>query len=148
MSGIHLRLMAASDWDACKALTTMGDESAQLDFASQDDLRRFLARNPFMNWVAYDDSSRVIGCVLCSTDSLRGYLYDLVVEPTHRRQGIGEQLLNRALQGLQKFGIPRAVMTTARNNHKLGLMLVEHGWQVSEELAFYTTDLSIGTHQV
>ncbi|MEA3082109.1 MAG: hypothetical protein QOD54_1777 [Sphingomonadales bacterium] len=45
-----------------------------------------------------------------------GEIYDLVVDPDHRRQGIGTVLLEAALAALTKLGAPRAVLFTAEKN--------------------------------
>ena len=45
-----------------------------------------------------------------------GVLYDLVVDPAHRRQGVGSRLLDAALADLQRLGAPRAVLFTAEKN--------------------------------
>lgn len=45
-----------------------------------------------------------------------GSVYDLVVDPDHRRQGIGGMLLDAALQELAERGAPRAVLSTAEKN--------------------------------
>ncbi len=45
-----------------------------------------------------------------------GALYDLVVAPDHRRQGIGMKLMNAALAALTKLGAPRVVLFTAEKN--------------------------------
>jgi ribosomal protein S18 acetylase RimI-like enzyme len=46
-----------------------------------------------------------------------GVLYDLVVDPAHRRQGIGGKLLEAALADLAKLGAPRVLLFTAEKNH-------------------------------
>jgi ribosomal protein S18 acetylase RimI-like enzyme len=46
-----------------------------------------------------------------------GVLYDLVVDPAHRRQGIGGTLLEAALTDLAKLGAPRVILFTAEKNH-------------------------------
>jgi ribosomal protein S18 acetylase RimI-like enzyme len=45
-----------------------------------------------------------------------GVLYDLVVDPDHRRQGVGTALLDAALADLRKLGAPRAILFTAEKN--------------------------------
>jgi ribosomal protein S18 acetylase RimI-like enzyme len=46
-----------------------------------------------------------------------GVVYDLVVDPGHRRQGIGRALLAAALEALVALGAPRALLFTADKNH-------------------------------
>ena len=45
-----------------------------------------------------------------------GMIYDLVVDPGHRRQGIGKMLMDAALSVLAERGAPRAVLSTAEKN--------------------------------
>jgi ribosomal protein S18 acetylase RimI-like enzyme len=45
-----------------------------------------------------------------------GAVYDLVVDPDHRRQGIGGMLMEAALNALAERGAPRAVLSTAEKN--------------------------------
>jgi ribosomal protein S18 acetylase RimI-like enzyme len=46
-----------------------------------------------------------------------GVLYDLVVDPGHRRQRIGTALLEAALAALKDLGAPRVLLFTAEKNH-------------------------------
>jgi ribosomal protein S18 acetylase RimI-like enzyme len=45
-----------------------------------------------------------------------GVLHDLVVDPAHRRAGIGRALLERMLAELAGRGAPRVVLSTAERN--------------------------------
>ena len=45
-----------------------------------------------------------------------GVVYDIVVDPTHRRQGIGRMLLDATLESLKARGSPRVVLSTAERN--------------------------------
>jgi ribosomal protein S18 acetylase RimI-like enzyme len=45
-----------------------------------------------------------------------GVVYDLVVDPAHRRQGIGRMLLDATLEILKARGAPRVVLSTAERN--------------------------------
>ena len=45
-----------------------------------------------------------------------GVVYDLVVDPAHRRQGIGRMLLDATLEILKARGAPRVVLSTAEQN--------------------------------
>ncbi|HEX4199748.1 MAG TPA: GNAT family N-acetyltransferase [Caulobacteraceae bacterium] len=45
-----------------------------------------------------------------------GVIYDLVVDPAHRRQGIGRRLLEAAVETLSVRGAPRFLLSTAARN--------------------------------
>jgi len=45
-----------------------------------------------------------------------GVVYDLVVDPAHRRQGVGRMLLDATLEVLKTTGAPRVVLSTAERN--------------------------------
>jgi ribosomal protein S18 acetylase RimI-like enzyme len=45
-----------------------------------------------------------------------GVLYDIVVDPEHRGQGIGGMLLDATLAKFRDAGAPRAVLSTAERN--------------------------------
>ena len=45
-----------------------------------------------------------------------GVLHDIVVDPSHRREGIGRLLLDAALEALERRGAPRVVLSTAAVN--------------------------------
>jgi ribosomal protein S18 acetylase RimI-like enzyme len=45
-----------------------------------------------------------------------GALYDIVVDPAHRGQGVGRKLLDATLAELKARGVPRVVLSTAEGN--------------------------------
>jgi ribosomal protein S18 acetylase RimI-like enzyme len=58
-----------------------------------------------------------------------GAFYDLVVDPAHRRQGIGTVLLEAALAELERLGAPRVVLFTAEMNHGAQSMFAGVGFR-------------------
>jgi ribosomal protein S18 acetylase RimI-like enzyme len=46
-----------------------------------------------------------------------GVLYDIVVDPAHRKRGVGRMLLDATLEALKARGAPRVVLSTAEQNH-------------------------------
>ena len=71
-----------------------------------------------------DRSGDVIGYTYAGVEgrdymSLRGpagVVYDVVVDPNHRRGGVGRMLLQAALEFLKSHGAPRVVLSTATQN--------------------------------
>ena len=45
-----------------------------------------------------------------------GVVYDIVVDPAHRKQGVGQMLLGATLDALKARGSPRVVLSTAERN--------------------------------
>jgi ribosomal protein S18 acetylase RimI-like enzyme len=45
-----------------------------------------------------------------------GILYDIVVDPVHRSQGVGRRLLDATLAALKRLGAPQVVLSTAVRN--------------------------------
>ena len=45
-----------------------------------------------------------------------GVVYDIVVDPAHRKQGVGLMLLGATLDALKARGSPRVVLSTAERN--------------------------------
>ena len=45
-----------------------------------------------------------------------GVLYDIVVDPVYRRQGVGRLLLDATVEALKARGAPRVVLSTAERN--------------------------------
>src|SRR5690349_3308258 len=58
-----------------------------------------------------------------------GVLYDLVVDPVHRRQGIGTALMHQALAALKQLGAPRVLLFTAEKNHGAQAMFAGVGFR-------------------
>ena len=80
---------------------------------------------PEMRVIVAERSGEVVGYAFAGMEgndymALRGpagVIYDLVVDPDHRRQGIGRILLAKALDALAALGAPRALLFTADRNH-------------------------------
>ena len=45
-----------------------------------------------------------------------GVMYDIVVDPANRKQGVGRMLVNATLDALKARGAPRVVLSTAEQN--------------------------------
>lgn len=58
-----------------------------------------------------------------------GVLHDLVVDPAHRRQGIGTALMEAVFLELRKLGAPRVVLFTADRNAIAQAMFARAGFR-------------------
>jgi ribosomal protein S18 acetylase RimI-like enzyme len=58
-----------------------------------------------------------------------GVVYDIVVDPAHRGQGVGRELLDATLQALQAKGAPRVVLSTAERNESAQRLFARAGFR-------------------
>jgi ribosomal protein S18 acetylase RimI-like enzyme len=58
-----------------------------------------------------------------------GVLYDIVVDPTHRGQGVGRELLDATLEALKAKGAPRVVLSTAEGNKPAQRLFARAGFR-------------------
>jgi ribosomal protein S18 acetylase RimI-like enzyme len=58
-----------------------------------------------------------------------GVLYDIVVDPAHRGQGIGVQLLQATQAALAARGAPRVVLSTAERNETAQRLFARAGFR-------------------
>jgi ribosomal protein S18 acetylase RimI-like enzyme len=58
-----------------------------------------------------------------------GVLYDIVVDPAHRGQGIGRMLLDAAFAALTARGVPRVVLSTAERNEAAQRLFAHAGFR-------------------
>lgn len=105
----------------------------------QEGAERFLterlARQESDILLACDAKGWILGfCQLyptfCSVEAAPIFsLYDLFVQPAHRRSGIGRALLQAAEALALERGKVRMDLTTARSNHKAQALYESLGWQ-------------------
>jgi ribosomal protein S18 acetylase RimI-like enzyme len=58
-----------------------------------------------------------------------GAVYDIVVDPAHRRQGVGRKLLDATLAALAALGAPRVVLSTAERNESAQRLFASAGFR-------------------
>ena len=58
-----------------------------------------------------------------------GVLYDIVVDPAHREQGVGRALLDATLAALEAKGAPRVVLSTAERNESAQRLFARAGFR-------------------
>lgn len=84
-----------------------------------------------------DRNGEVIGYTYAGTEgrdymSLRGpagVLYDIVVNPEHRRQGVGRMLLDATLRQLAERGASQVVLSTADRNESAQRLFASAGFR-------------------
>jgi ribosomal protein S18 acetylase RimI-like enzyme len=131
---VELREMSMKDYDVVYALWK---ESEGLKLNSEDDsresIKRFLAHNPDLSFVALD-KGEIVGAALCGCDGRHGYIHNLAVRKSHRRQGIGKSLVGRCMFALMRQGIHRCHLFVLGDNRPGLDFWKSLGWQQRVEL--------------
>jgi ribosomal protein S18 acetylase RimI-like enzyme len=106
MSTYELRVFTIDDYPVVRTLWESSDGVGLSDADSLDGVRKVLARNPGMSFVALSES-KIVGAILVGHDGRRGLIHHLAVERTLQRSGVGRALVHRAIEGLRKVGIAK-----------------------------------------
>jgi ribosomal protein S18 acetylase RimI-like enzyme len=93
----------------------------------------FLQKNPGLNFVAIENG-KIIGTCLCGSDGRRGYLYHLAVDPSYRRKGIGNALVERTLDALAEQGIQKCHIMVFGTNESGLAFWKNGGWITRPEI--------------
>jgi ribosomal protein S18 acetylase RimI-like enzyme len=100
-----LRAATLSDVPEVLALWRAADaEPSHTD--NHESIERLLARDPESLIVA-EAGDRIVGSVIVAWDGWRGSIYRLAVAPSHRRSGLGRQLIGAAEKRLADAGASR-----------------------------------------
>ena len=73
-----------------------------------------------------------------------GAFYDIVVDPSRRRRGIGRMLLDATLEALVAAGAPRVVLSTAQQNEAAQRLFTNAGFR--RTMIEMTRELNGHTH--
>jgi N-acetylglutamate synthase len=103
---MQIRAFAASDHARACALW---EATPGIGLSSADSFERiasFLVRNPGLSFVV-TEGSELVGTILCGHDGRRGLIHHLAISLTHRRRGLGRQLVAQSLAALRGVGIEK-----------------------------------------
>lgn len=144
--GISIRLACTDDAPAIAPLfdayRRFYEQDGNLETATRF-LTERLARQESEILMAYDQKGWILGfCQLfpsfCSVEAAPIFsLYDLFVQPAHRRSGVGRALLLAAEDLAQARGKARMDLTTARSNLQAQALYESLGWQLDKVFLAY-----------
>lgn len=137
-----IREMLIDDYDNIYALwiSCVGMGLNNFD-DSKEGIHRFLYRNPNTCFVAIDEY-KIIGVIIVGNDGRRGYIYHTAVNPDYRKQGIGTQLVDVALQALKNNGINKVALVVFDNNHTGNDFWEQIGFTTREDLVYRNKTLT------
>ena len=99
----------------------------------------YLARNPGHSFVARQDGL-IVGAVLCGHDGRRGYMHHLAVQPSYRRLGIGQALVEHCLDRLKAVGIDKCHIFVYTSNQAGQEFWKKIGWAKRTNLALMSIE--------
>ena len=136
-----IRLMAETDYDLLFALW-QGTAGMGLNPAddSREGIVRYLRRNPTTCFVA-EEGGVLIGAILSGHDGRRAYVYHMAVAEAYRRRGIGEALLERALEALSREGISKAALLVFATNEKGNAFWEKNGFFTRRDVLYRNRDI-------
>ncbi len=120
-------------WQATEGVGLSGSDT-------RPKIAQFLECNPGLSFVAYD-GDLLAGAVLCGHDGRRGYIHHLAVRVSHRRRGIGRQLVERCLSALEAAGIDKCHLFVFAENQDAVDFWKDTGWVSRVELAMMSRRL-------
>ena len=133
---MKIRLMTIEDYKKVYELwiNTPGMGLNNLD-DSREGIEKYLKRNPFTNFVAEEDN-RIIGVILSGHDGRRGYIYHTTVLPQYRKQGIGRNLVEHAMQALKEEGINKTALVAFSRNENGNAFWEKMGFTERHDLVY------------
>lgn len=102
---------------------------------SAEGIARFLQRNPGTCFVAAEGDA-IASAVMAGHDGRRGYIYHTAVRPEYRRQGIGQKLVDAALQALKGCGIHKVALVVFEKNETGNAFWEEMGFTIRDDLIY------------
>ena len=93
---ITTRILTADDYDAVRALWEAA--GLPLKLAGRDSREEFTSQiaSGCQTVIGLEDGDRLVGVVLATHDSRRGWINRLAVHPDYRRRGLGLRLIREA----------------------------------------------------
>ncbi len=82
-----------------------------------------------------EKEQRVIGTVMGGYDGHRGWIYSIAVDPEHRKQGIGSNLLSFVQNKLTSLGCLKVNLQILAENESVQRFYVANGFSVEQRVS-------------
>lgn len=124
---LEIREFTPADYEAALALWKRCEGIGLSDADSPCAIKKLLARNPGMSFVAVLDGE-LVGTSLCGHDGRRGFLYHVAVDPAQRKKGLGKLLAQTSLKALEAEGIQKCHIMVFHSNESGKVFWKNTGW--------------------
>ena len=137
-----IRIMTINDYDAVYPLwlSCKGMGLNDLD-DSREGIKRYLNRNPNTCFV-WEEEGNIVGVILTGHDGRRGMIYHTAVHPDYRRRGIGEKMVEAALNALKKEGIHNVMLVAFSRNESGNAFWEKQGFTLRTDLSYRNRTLT------
>jgi putative acetyltransferase len=117
LMGVAIQEMTIQNYEKILTLWRASEGVGLSDTDSKESLARFLDRNSGLSFCAWENDL-LVGAILCGHDGRRGYIYHLAVSKSHRRKGVGRELVGRCLTVLKAAGIDKCHLFVFGDNRE------------------------------
>ena len=87
-----------------------------------------------------EDGAALVGSVIAGWDGWRGSVYRLVVDPTHRRRGLGDRLVAAAESHLHAVGAVRLAAVVVETDSLATAFWMVSGWERQDHRLRFVKD--------
>lgn len=102
---------------------------------SREGIEKYLRRNPSSCFVA-DRDGELLGVILSGHDGRRGFIHHTAVRASQQGQGIGSQLLERAMTALRDEGINKVALVVFKRNASGNAFWERRGFAARDDLNY------------
>ena len=82
-----------------------------------------------------EDNGAIIGSAMAGYDGHRGWLYSVAVDPQHRRNGIGRELVKLAIRTLKSVGCVKVNLQVRATNSQVVEFYESLGFAVEDRIS-------------
>ena len=132
---IEYRIMTMEDYSDAYDLWIICGNGLNDKDDSPEGIGKYLKRNPSTSFVATCDG-KVVGVILCGHDGRRGIIQHACVSPDYRRLGIGNRLVELALEALKDEGINKVLLVAFKKNEGGNAFWEAQGFTLREDLNY------------
>ena len=143
---MQIRKMLSSDYNDVYNLwlNTPGTGLNTTD-DSKEGIEKYLRRNPNTCFVA-EKSGEIVGVILSGHDGRRGLIYHLAVKISEREQGIGNALIDHALEALNNEGIAKVYIIVLKGNAEGNAFWDKRGFVIPDESLYRAKEINSLVH--
>ena len=107
---------------------------------SEMGIKKYLLRNPDTCFVA-EKGSEIIGVILSGHDGRRGLIYHLAVKVSEREHGVGNALLDHAMEALRNEGIQKVYIMVFKSNVTGNAFWERRGFSIPDKTIYRAKEI-------